>query len=263
MKKLIKEVFRKILNQSGFEIVYRGYNSEVQDLCATNYAKQSHLSHLLKHLNINCVFDIGANKGQYVQDLRDFGYDGHIISFEPVLEAYSILENLASNDPKWHTYNFGLGSENRTDEINLFEESQLNSFLSLTDQGRELAKQYAPELTGNNIKKEVVEIRKLDSIYDGILKDNNIGNNCKLFIKIDTQGFDLEVINGGRNTLKKAIGLQSEISFIPIYDGTPSYIDSLQLFESLGFQVTNLFSVTRNKKSLATVEFDCFMTLSK
>lgn len=108
-------------------------------------------------------------------------------------------------------------------------------------------------------KQETVEMRTLDSVFQEIMKDFDEYN---LFVKIDTQGFDLQVVEGGKSTIKKAKCVQSEISFIPIYNSMPNYIDSLRVFESLGFQVSGLYKVATSK-NFAGIEFDCIMVKSK
>ncbi|AFY76775.1 methyltransferase, FkbM family [Pleurocapsa sp. PCC 7327] len=267
IKGLMKEILSKTLRTMGYEIVYHGHNFRVKDERANEYARNAHLQYIFDRMNINCVFDIGANEGQYARNLRGLGYDGYIISFEPVSATYSILEKSASRDPKWKAYKLALGTENKKSEINLFGTSLFNSFLTYENE----------EVSTSNISKlcsqadlptesytiagrEEVEIKRLDNVYNEIVKD--LGIECRLFIKLDTQGYDLEVLKGGKETIQKAIGLQSEISFIQLYQGMPGYLDSLHFFESLGFQVTGLFCVSRYAKSLAAVEFDCIMKSS-
>ena len=76
---------------------------------------------------------------------------------------------------------------------------------------------------------------------------------------MDTQGFDLEVFSGASKHLKHIKCLLSEVSFIPIYDGMPTYAKSLKLYRSNGFQVSGLYPVTRDKQSRAIIEMDCVM----
>jgi FkbM family methyltransferase len=252
VKKLARKFFTGFLKPLGFEINYVGNNPGTKNYCANEYSKQAHLEWILETCNIDCILDVGANQGQYAKELRSLGYRGHIISFEPVSETYSILKKLTAKDSKWSAYNFALGSENKTMEINLFETSLFNSFLPPSDLKKEFFKK---ELFP--VKKEVVQVKTLDSIFDEVTED--IVSECRLFIKLDTQGFDLEVIKGGQITLKKALCLQSEISCVPLYKDMPHYIDSLKTFEALGFHLTNFFPLMGIDVGSATIEFDCFM----
>ena len=74
---------------------------------------------------------------------------------------------------------------------------------------------------------------------------------------MDTQGYDIEVIKGCKKLRDKILLLQPEISVQPLYENIPHYIKSLQFYESLDFQLFDLFSVTRNDRGV--VEYDAIM----
>ena len=63
------------------------------------------------------------------------------------------------------------------------------------------------------------------------------------FLKLDTQGFDLEIAKGAGSTLREFVGLQSEISFQPLYEGAPDYISALRFFEQSGFVISRLIPI--------------------
>ena len=104
---------------------------------------------------------------------------------------------------------------------------------------------------------EVIEVKTLDSIYPQLKQ--NLGMDCRLLVKLDTQGFDLEVLAGGNITLSKALCSQVEVSFVPIYQNVPSYNTVLQAFEALGFCVTNFSPNMGSDRGLVAIDFDCFM----
>ena len=79
----MKKLIRSILNRYGFDLV-RTKNSH------DNLTK--HLSNVLLSRNIDCIFDVGANSGQYGVFLRALGYKGHIISFEPIGSVFNMLK---------------------------------------------------------------------------------------------------------------------------------------------------------------------------
>ena len=82
-------------------------------LAASHYLCAQHVAALLELNRVNCVFDVGANTGQYGKGLRRFGYAGRIVSFEPVSDTFAKLHKSAETDPDWHVYNFALGREER------------------------------------------------------------------------------------------------------------------------------------------------------
>ena len=206
------------------------------------------LRRVLNKLSINCVFDVGANHGQYGDLLRDIGYRGWILSFEPVRACFQDLSKRAAARPPWRVFHYALGSENRQTQINVYEIDSGNSFLS-------------PSLRENHpdhrvVGRETVEVRRLDSIFDECMAGIP---SRRLYLKIDTQGFDLEVLRGADGVIANFLGAQTEVCFIPIYDGMPRYIESLKEFESRGFSVVDFVPVSRAAGDLLMLEMDCVL----
>lgn len=207
-----------------------------------------HLAKLFDHLKIDCVLDVGANKGQYRDFIRmEVGFDGPIISFEPVRSTFQILAERARGDHNWEVKNCALGEHDGDMEINVMASSSLTSFLKPDQNHLSLE---------NNVivDKETVVIRRLDTLAREL--DLIASNNC--YLKMDTQGYDMQVCNGGGEFLKRVKALQSEMSVIPIYHGMPDYMKSIQHLESLGYALSNMFPV-RLGNDLELVEFDCVM----
>lgn len=207
------------------------------------FYEQQYLRDYLSKWQINCVFDVGANNGKYAHHLRMMGYDGYIFSFEPILKDYLELSRLCQGDVRWKAFNFALGSENSRKPFNIIEQSGtvFSSFLEPKFQ------------TNKNV--QMVEIKRLDSIFTELLSGIE---NPRIFLKTDTQGYDLEVVKGIENRIDDIIGLQAELSVTPIYEESPHYTKSLTYFESLGFSLMNLFVVNRGKHG-KVLEYDCIM----
>jgi hypothetical protein len=81
------------------------------------------------------------------------------------------------------------------------------------------------------------------------------------FLKLDTQGFDLEVLRGAPVSVGIIPALQSEVSFEPIYENMPAYHEAMAEFGRHGFAVANMFLVIQNECGIAA-EFDCVMVRS-
>ena len=92
---------------------------------------------------------------------------------------------------------------------------------------------------------------RLDDLFDDL-----VPARANVFLKIDTQGWDLEVLRGAASSLSKIAALQSEVSVQPIYEGMPTMQDALEYLERVGFAVSGLFPVTLDQQ-LRVVEFDC------
>lgn len=106
-------------------------------------------------------------------------------------------------------------------------------------------------------KTESVEIKRLDSILGNLLSHIKI-DTPRIFLKVDTQGYDLEVVKGAELVLGRIVGLQAELSVTPIYKNMPHYTKVLEYFESLDFALMNLFVVNRTSHQ-SILEYDCIM----
>src|SRR5690606_19911809 len=89
---------------------------------------------------------------------------------------------------------------------------------------------------------------------------NHISDLSKrsILLKMDTQGYDLEVFKGATESLRYAKCILSELSVLPIYAGAPHYLDALAHYEESGFAITGLYPISRNS-DLSVIEFDCIM----
>lgn len=222
----------------GYELIL-GKNLPYRDI-------NTHLVTLFKRLDINCVLDVGANMGQYASNLRRAGYDGLIISFEPIPECYEYLQKQANDN--WLIQPYALGSEQNTLEINVANKSVFSSFLKPND--------YSDRRFNQSVKTdrvERVEVKRLDDIFDDVIKIKT----PRLFLKLDTQGYDLEVLKGAGQSLARVFGLQSEISCKAIYEGMPSHIDSLRFIDELGYEITDIYPLAHDKQDMSLLEFDC------
>lgn len=204
---------------------------------------------VLDKLEIDCVFDVGANAGDYGNLLRAIGYKGWIVSFEPVQATFSKLAARAAARPPWKVYQLALGATNGQAEINLGQSDDLTSFLTPTEPTENLPHNKA-------IGKETVEVRRLDSIFEDCME----GIEAKrLYLKMDTQGFDLEVLRGADGVIGKFVGAQTELSFVPLYEGMPGHLDALKEFETRGFSVVDFVPVTRVAGGLLMMEMDSIL----
>lgn len=232
------------------KVIARYFGYDLRRLNRDHLTIQTHLFNLFNLLDINCVIDVGANCGQYGTMLREYGYSKRIVSFEPVSASFDKLNRLCINDKNWFAYKFALGAQNTSMQINVADASELTSFHNPNE--------YSKDFFGDqgDIKyTEKVEVRRLDDLLPEIVK--NI-DDPKIYLKMDTQGYDLEVLKGAESSVERVLGLQSELSVIPIYQQMPDYIQSLSKFREMGFEVTGLYPIVRDK-SLVVIEFDCVM----
>ena len=78
------------------------------------------------------------------------------------------------------------------------------------------------------------------------------------YLKIDTQGFDLNVVKGGLNVISNYVALQTEASVLPLYEGMPDYRETISFLNEMKFELSGVYPVTTDEK-LRLIEFDCVM----
>ena len=212
----------------------------------------SHLRNLFRHHQIDVVLDVGANHGQFASLIREIGYQGDIYSFEPVRETYRKLSERAAQDPRWHVFNTGLGDTPCQQTIHLSKSSDLCSILAPNNCG----KAFFPA-----IEAQESESITIDTVDEFLVREK-IPDQARIFLKMDTQGYDMMVFAGAKNSFNRIVAMLTELSFIPIYEGSTSYIESLATFEKSGFHVSGIYPVSK-KPDMTVIEMDCVLINQK
>jgi FkbM family methyltransferase len=242
-----RSVGRRLLDVAmgalGYDLVVRKRN---------HATLHNHLERLFEHLRVNCVIDVGANTGQFGGRLRERGFRGRIASFEPLAANFAGLRSRCARDRDWRAYHAALGEAAGQRKIHVTRGSDLASFHVPTDYALRQFRDGAAEVESA----ESVEVRTLDGVFAEIVEGLE---DPRVFLKLDTQGHDLEVVAGGGASLPRLVGLQSEISMLPVYEDIPDYLTALATYRRLGFEVTGLYPVSRDRETLAVIEFDCVM----
>jgi FkbM family methyltransferase len=208
------------------------------------------LSKVFDHFEIDTVLDVGANAGQYHDFLRQrVGFNGVIHSFEPVSRLAEKLAVKARDDAQWIVHQHALGAEQATREIRITASDTFSSFL---DSGVSEESEFAASIAV--VGSEQVLIKRLDDLWRGL----GIVDPARLYLKIDTQGFDIQVLRGATELLSLIKAFQFELPVQPIYKGSPNYLDILKQLEESGFALSGLFPISIDER-LRAVEFDCVM----
>lgn len=200
---------------------------------------------LINSYNIDVILDIGANIGQYGGEMRNLGFKGEIVSFEPMKKAFEKLQKNASRDKNWKVYNFSIGERDGQTTINVAKNSVSSSLLDNLPQLTESAPEAA------FIERETIEIRKLDTIFKSL---DLIGK--KVYLKIDTQGYEEMVLLGAERSLQYITGIQIEMSFIPSYEGAMTFDTMKTKLNALGFYLLALENGFYDKKTGRQLEID-------
>jgi FkbM family methyltransferase len=201
----------------------------------TRYPVGLPMHYLVKQLEVNavsCVLDVGASDGEYALDLRRFGYRGRILSFEPLSDAFRRASDAATFDEGWHVLPYALGPENRTVTIHVAGNSgRSSSLLPMLDAHREALP------NASFISTQEVEQRTLDGLCDTILLGGDV-----VYLKVDVQGYERQVLEGARSALKHSgiRGIQLEMSLVPLYDGAWSYQEALEWAQRNDFVLSQI-----------------------
>ena len=183
---------------------------------------------MLRSQKINLILDVGANIGQYGNELRGHvGYKGQIVSFEPMKLAHEALTKAAAKDDHWDVSpRAAIGSEHGKVSINISHNSVSSSVLAIL----EAHTNAEPESRYKD--SETVPLVTLDSVAMKFLSDDK-----NVFLKIDTQGYESQVLQGAKKTLEIVSGVQLELSVVPLYEGQMLMPELIEKMTDLGFDL--------------------------
>jgi FkbM family methyltransferase len=180
---------------------------------------------VMRHAAIDLVLDVGANEGQFANEIRDAGYEGSIVSFEPLRDAHARLSASASGQPNWKVHErCAIGDSDGDVKINVAGNSVSSSIRPMLEQHAKSAP--ASRYVGT----ETVPLRRLDSVAPAYLAGAR-----SVYLKIDTQGYEAAVLRGAPTVLQQARAVQLEMSLIPLYEGQELWGYFLEQMQGLGF----------------------------
>lgn len=198
----------------------------------------------LSSLPVRTVLDIGANTGQFAAEIRDLMPGAFIYSFEPLRDEYAALVSQMRGDGRFRAFNFALGEGEARALIHRSSFSQSSSLRPMLD----LHKAAWPHTAG--AVAEEIEVRRLDSL--------GIEPEPELLVKIDVQGFEDKVIEGGRATIGRAAYVITEVSFAPLYEGQPLFEDIYRLLGGMGFEYRGTLTQLPDPRDGRPLQADAF-----
>lgn len=206
----------RLTRRAGFEVVrYPGGKSHWRRIAA-----------LLAARGVDVVLDVGANTGQYARALRRAGYGRRIVSFEPSESAHRELEHAASGDPRWQVAPaMALGERCGEATLHVNASSDMSSLLPMRE---EMARHLDSDRV---IDTRRVPVQRLDAIWEQFIAAGET-----VFLKCDTQGTEMAVLEGAGTRLDAVAGLQLELSLAPIYEQEPPWLEALARVQAMGFE---------------------------
>lgn len=199
------------------------------------YPEIQALRRFLSTFAVDCLFDVGANRGQYATMLRkDAGYKGLILSFEPNPDVFAELQRHAASDRLWHVFNMALSDFDGTASFNIMAADQFSSLKTPSGE------QDAIFADRNKVTKTVkMQCRRLDTLLPELVAQHGF---TRPFLKMDTQGHDLSVCEGAGDVLAQMLGIQTELGVRPIYEGGTGYRAMIDWLDARAFVPSAFFA---------------------
>jgi len=233
MIRLGKDLIRSTLRRLGRHIVYVPLNE------TTGLDLELDLPRFVsRHEAV--LFDIGANVGQSIKVFRKLFPDAWIFAFEPSAGCFETLQK-RFDDARLTLFHTALGSEEGELALREYEMSVLNSVLPLdpTKDNRFRDVQ--------RVREERVAVRTVDAVRE------EMGHSHIDLLKIDTQGFDLDVLRGAERTLAAGAvsAVMVELNFFPMYVGQARAEQVMEFLTDRGFVLVDLYEKFRQDHCLA------------
>jgi FkbM family methyltransferase len=211
---MLKGMVRSLAHLSGYEILS----------LERAHADRRCVATLLKEQRVNLVVDVGANLGQFAGWIREIGYRGRILSFEPLAQAHRGLGSIAKQDSLWTVApRMALGDASGKIDIHVSGNSVSSSVLPMLPAHQQAAPDSA------YVETEKVVVNRLDDVCPLVLED-------RLLLKVDVQGYERAVLDGAARVLKHCRAIVVEMSLVPLYAGQMLAMELWEYLMSLGFQ---------------------------
>lgn len=207
---------------------------------------EARLLHCIKSQSIDCVLDVGANLGLYAQTLFGGGFQGHIVSFEPIGALHAGLRALARSNARWMIADrCALGAAGGEVDLHVAGNRASTSVLEMSDRHREASPEAA------TVSVERTPVRRLDEIGPVL-----VGDARRIFMKLDVQGFEPQVLEGAEGLLPRICGLQVEMSLAELYKGQTLFRELLDRILAMGFEMWGFDPVFTDIRTGRTLQVD-------
>jgi FkbM family methyltransferase len=238
MKNWIRRSLKGLLNRFGYDVHRIVLRNPPQP------ARNRLIDQIIGR-DIDLVFDVGANSGQFALQLRRQGYEQTIVSVEPLTDVYRSLESNAKGDDRWLTFNSALGAESGTSTINVSKNTWSSSMRPLDQRVVQI------EPSVEYVGKQEVRVETLDGLYERFAKDA-----ARPFLKLDVQGYENEILRNARESLARFTGVLCEASLTQHYEGEWLIHDLIGYLVQSGFALHDIEEVFRDRHSGQLIQVD-------
>jgi FkbM family methyltransferase len=224
-----KSLVRNVTERLGYDVVKK---------------RPSFVDFMRRH-SLDTVLDVGANEGQHVGTLRDRGYPGRVVSFEPTPGAFAVLSAAAARDHRWTAVNAGLGDRDEEQEIGVSAASVFSSFKPPSD----YIKRFDPDAKAEHTAR--VKVMRLDTYHHF-----EPFEPLHTYLKVDTQGFEKEVVDGAGELLAQFPAVQLELPVKHLYDGQDGWLEMIRYMADREFRVAMIKESNFDRDTFEVIEFD-------
>jgi FkbM family methyltransferase len=200
---------------------------------------------ILRETGTTVVVDVGANSGQFGSKLRGEGYRGRIVSFEPMASAFALLAEKAAKDPAWTCVQVAAGAAPGEATLHVASNSASSSLLPMSGET------IGAEPATATVAEEMVRVAPLDELVHDVL----IGDD-RVFLKIDVQGYEREVLEGAEETIRQVDAMQVELALVQLYEGQALIHELLSHLYDRGFDLVDLSPGFKDRRTGQLLETD-------
>lgn len=189
------------------------------------------LRRLIAMLDVDMVFDVGGNVGQYGLQLRNqIGYRGPLLSFEPIPQAASRIRLLTQSDAAWQVRECAIDNSQGRARFNVMVGDQFSSLMAPS-------KQFEGRFHGQHVIRSVIEVDVI-TLEDAVRDAPAFGRGL---LKLDTQGNELRILRGGVDALPLFPAIQLEVGFQLLYEGESGFSQTVDQLDGWGYRLCALF----------------------
>lgn len=201
----------------------------------------------LKSFKCDCVIDVGANRGQFALIARKVFPRAYIYSFEPLAEPVMVFKKVFSKDTRVKLYPYAIGSERTTTFIHVSQEDDSSSLLPIT--------QAQAQLYPGTLEREMRQVKVFP--LSQLIPPESISPASLL--KLDVQGYELEVLKGCEDIIGKFAHAYIECSFVELYEGQVLAHQIIAWLEVRKFFLTGVYNLSYDREGKA-IQGDFFFT---
>jgi FkbM family methyltransferase len=216
---------------------------------------EEHIRRVIAEFGVDCVFDVGANAGQYAGTLRErVGYSGPIISFEPIPHLAQELRISAASAKNWYIQEAALDRKAGRARLQVTRDEQFSSLHNISTLGRSMFPNHV------EVSEEVEVVTS--TLAEQYRYWQELLGFQRAFLKIDTQGNDLAVSDGAGECLQEFVAVQVELAIKKLYEDVPDFSDVISFFQDHGFELSAFLPNNEGRFPLL-LETDCIFVNQK